>query len=141
PHPLPVGPGLQPVAARRARGDRRSVDLRHPPADGSHDARRRSAPAAGGPLLPAPGRLLRLRLGAHRRRLPGSMSRAAPRRSLFRAALTAPGGLALGTWVKLPAMESVELLALAGFDFVVIDLEHSAMNLESVYRHIGTALL
>lgn len=61
--------------------------------------------------------------------------------SLFRAALARPDGPALGTWVKLPAMESMELVALAGFDFVVIDLEHSAMDLETVYRHIGVALL
>ena len=61
------------------------------------------------------------------------------RTSRFRAALARPGGPALGTWVKLPVMESVELLALAGFDFVVIDLEHSAMNLETAYRLIGTA--
>lgn len=60
--------------------------------------------------------------------------------SLFRAALAHPGAPALGTWIKLPAMESVELIALAGFDFIVIDLEHSAMDLESAYRHIGTAL-
>ncbi|MBB2744043.1 UNVERIFIED_ORG: 2-keto-3-deoxy-L-rhamnonate aldolase RhmA [Microbispora rosea subsp. rosea] len=61
------------------------------------------------------------------------------RTSRFRAALARAGGPALGTWVKLPVMESVELLALAGFDFVVIDLEHSAMNLETAYRLIGTA--
>ena len=60
--------------------------------------------------------------------------------SLFRTALSNPAAPALGTWVKLPAMESMELVALAGFDFVVIDLEHSAMDLESAYRHIGTAL-
>lgn len=60
--------------------------------------------------------------------------------SLFRAALrrTSP---ALGTWVKIPAMESVELIAHAGFDFVVIDLEHSAMSTESAYRQIGVAAL
>lgn len=62
-----------------------------------------------------------------------------PRTSRFRAALARRPGPALGTWVKLPVMESVELLALAGFDFVVIDLEHSAMNLETTYRLIGTA--
>ena len=61
-------------------------------------------------------------------------------RSLFRAALANPNGPALGTWVKLSAPESMELVALAGFDFVVIDLEHSAMNLESASRQIGTAL-
>jgi len=61
--------------------------------------------------------------------------------SLFRAALDRADGPALGTWVKLPAMESMELVALAGFDFVVIDLEHTAMDLETAYRHIGVALL
>jgi 2,4-dihydroxyhept-2-ene-1,7-dioic acid aldolase len=64
-----------------------------------------------------------------------------PRHSLFRAALRRGDGPPLGTWVKLPAMESMELVALAGFDFAVIDLEHSAMDLESAYRHIGVALL
>jgi 2-keto-3-deoxy-L-rhamnonate aldolase RhmA len=63
----------------------------------------------------------------------------ARRRSLFRAALARGDGPALGTWVKLPVMESVELIALAGFDFVVIDLEHSPINLETAYRLIGTA--
>lgn len=63
-----------------------------------------------------------------------------PRRtSLFRAAL-AERHPALGTWVKLPATESMELVALAGFDFAVIDLEHSAMSIETAARHIGTAL-
>jgi len=59
--------------------------------------------------------------------------------SLFRAALARPDGPPLGTWVKIPAMEIMELVALAGFDFVVIDLEHSAMNLESAYQLIGIA--
>ncbi len=61
--------------------------------------------------------------------------------SLFRAALARPEGPALGTWVKIPAMEVVELCALAGFDFIVIDLEHSAMSIRSAYQLIGTALL
>lgn len=62
------------------------------------------------------------------------------RRSIFREAVRAAAP-ALGTWVKLPAMESVELVAQAGFDFVVIDLEHSAMSTESAYRQIGVAAL
>lgn len=62
-------------------------------------------------------------------------------RSRFRAALARADGPALGTWVKLPAMESMELVALAGFDFAVIDLEHAALDLETAYRHIGVALL
>ncbi|WP_144874566.1 HpcH/HpaI aldolase/citrate lyase family protein [Microbacterium sp. 1.5R] len=64
-----------------------------------------------------------------------------PRRSLFRAALRRADAVPLGTWVKLPAVESMELVALAGFDFAVIDLEHSAMSMETVHRHIGVALL
>src|SRR5665213_2813716 len=42
----------------------------------------------------------------------------------------------LGTWVKIPAFETVELLAHAGFDFVVIDLEHSPLALDRVYELI-----
>ncbi|MFI5959480.1 HpcH/HpaI aldolase/citrate lyase family protein [Cryptosporangium sp. NPDC051539] len=48
--------------------------------------------------------------------------------------------LVLGTWVKIPAMEIMELVALAGFDFVVIDLEHSPISVETAYRLIGTGL-
>lgn len=40
----------------------------------------------------------------------------------------------LGTWVKIPALETVEMLADAGYDFVIVDLEHSPMTLESCYR-------
>lgn len=36
----------------------------------------------------------------------------------------------LGTWVKLPSFETVQLLAHAGFDFVVIDMEHAPHSLE-----------
>ena len=61
--------------------------------------------------------------------------------SLFRQALARTDGPALGTWIKLPAVESVELMALAGFDFVVIDLEHSALSIETAFHHIGVALL
>jgi len=42
----------------------------------------------------------------------------------------------IGTWVKIPALETVELLGMAGFDFVVIDLEHAPLNLETAYRLI-----
>lgn len=45
----------------------------------------------------------------------------------------------LGTWVKIPALETVELLAHAGFDFVVIDLEHAALSLERAYALIFAA--
>jgi 4-hydroxy-2-oxoheptanedioate aldolase len=58
----------------------------------------------------------------------------------LRSALAGGAGPALGTWIKIPAMEIVELVALAGFDFLVIDLEHAPIGLESAYRLIGTAL-
>jgi len=45
----------------------------------------------------------------------------------------------LGTWVKIPSMEMVELLGHAGFDFVVVDLEHAPLNMETAYRMVATA--
>ncbi|MEO6151893.1 MAG: aldolase/citrate lyase family protein [Croceibacterium sp.] len=36
----------------------------------------------------------------------------------------------LGTWVKIPSFETVQLLGHAGFDFVVIDMEHAPHSLE-----------
>ncbi|MEO3860321.1 aldolase/citrate lyase family protein [Acrocarpospora sp. B8E8] len=45
----------------------------------------------------------------------------------------------VGTWVKIPALETVELLARAGFDFVVVDMEHSPISLESAYRAVVVA--
>jgi 4-hydroxy-2-oxoheptanedioate aldolase len=68
------------------------------------------------------------------------MTRLPEQRSYIRAALADLRGPALGTWIKIPAMEIMELVALAGFDFVVIDLEHSPIGLESAYQLIGTAL-
>lgn len=46
---------------------------------------------------------------------------------------------ALGTWVKLPIVESIELMALAGFDFIVLDLEHSPMTTETASTLIAIA--
>ncbi len=51
----------------------------------------------------------------------------------------APGNPTFGTWVKLPSLETLELLSVAGFDFVVIDLEHSPLTLESAYTQILVA--
>ena len=44
-----------------------------------------------------------------------------------------------GAWVKLPAPESVELLALGGFDFAVIDAEHGAIDVRTISTMIGLA--
>jgi len=53
--------------------------------------------------------------------------------------LREPGETAFGTWVKLPSMEVVELLGRAGFDFIVVDMEHNPLDLETAYRLIFTA--
>lgn len=44
-----------------------------------------------------------------------------------------------GTWAKLPTLETLELLALAGFDFVAIDTEHAPLHLERAYQLISHA--
>ncbi|WP_422768700.1 HpcH/HpaI aldolase family protein [Plantactinospora sp. WMMC1484] len=40
----------------------------------------------------------------------------------------------VGTWVKIPALEPIEILADAGFDFIVIDQEHAPLTLEFAYQ-------
>ncbi|MEU5397929.1 aldolase/citrate lyase family protein [Streptomyces sp. NPDC005963] len=58
-------------------------------------------------------------------------------RRRLRAALTA-GKPAVGTFVKLPSPDVVELAAAAGFEFVVVDLEHSTLterNAVDLVRH------
>jgi 4-hydroxy-2-oxoheptanedioate aldolase len=60
-----------------------------------------------------------------------------PLRRRLRAALTA-GGPAVGTFVKLASPDVVELAEAAGFAFVVVDLEHSALteqNAVDLVRH------
>lgn len=57
----------------------------------------------------------------------------------FRAMLRTLDRAALGTWIKLPCTESVELAALAGFDFVVVDLEHAPLSLQTAHQLIGVA--
>jgi 4-hydroxy-2-oxoheptanedioate aldolase len=56
--------------------------------------------------------------------------------------MTAPWGsgrTALGAWVKIPAVEVIELLAIAGLDFVVIDCEHGVHDLRTVSTMISVA--
>jgi len=45
----------------------------------------------------------------------------------------------LGTWVKIPTFETVELLGHAGFDFVVMDMEHAPLALDRVYELVFAA--
>jgi 2-dehydro-3-deoxyglucarate aldolase/4-hydroxy-2-oxoheptanedioate aldolase len=45
----------------------------------------------------------------------------------------------LGTWLKITSGEPVEIMAFAGFDFVVIDMEHAPLDLQTAYRLINSA--
>ncbi|MEF2978066.1 HpcH/HpaI aldolase family protein [Subtercola sp. YIM 133946] len=46
---------------------------------------------------------------------------------------------AVGVWVKIPAVEVVEVLAAAGVDFVVIDREHGAIDLHTMTTQLAVA--
>lgn len=52
----------------------------------------------------------------------------------FLSSFTARSTGMLGTWVKIPSLETVELLGHAGFDFVVIDMEHAPHGMDLAYR-------
>jgi len=55
-------------------------------------------------------------------------------RSGFARRLASADRCLFGTWVKIPALETVEILADAGFDFVVIDQEHAPLTFEFAYQ-------
>lgn len=48
-------------------------------------------------------------------------------------------GVRLGAWIKLATTESVEIMAAAGLDFVVVDLEHSVIDLGLAGQMIALA--
>lgn len=50
-----------------------------------------------------------------------------------------PGARALGTWIKMPTPEPTEIVAHAGFDFVVVDMEHAPLSTETTYRLVNLA--
>lgn len=54
----------------------------------------------------------------------------------FLQQLGASGNCRFGTWVKLPTPETLEMLAIAGFDFIVVDMEHAPHTFETAYRCI-----
>ena len=60
-------------------------------------------------------------------------------RGTFARRLAGAGPTLYGTWVKLPTIETVELLGHAGFDYIVVDMEHAPLTLESAYRAIFAA--
>jgi len=59
--------------------------------------------------------------------------------SWLKAGSRAGGECRFGTWVKIPALETVEMLGHAGFDFVVIDMEHALHSLQTAYQCIVQA--
>jgi 2-keto-3-deoxy-L-rhamnonate aldolase RhmA len=46
---------------------------------------------------------------------------------------------AIGIFVKLPSVEVVEIAALAGLDFIVVDLEHSPLSIETAATLVAIA--
>lgn len=50
--------------------------------------------------------------------------------------------IALGAWIKMSAIESTEIVDAAGFDFAVVDMEHTLLDTAAVERHlvVGRAL-
>lgn len=51
---------------------------------------------------------------------------------------TGDAGVPIGTFVKLASLEAAEIVALAGFDFVVIDAEHAPLSVRDVYHLVVT---
>lgn len=45
----------------------------------------------------------------------------------------------LGTWLKIASAEPVEIMAFTGFDFVVVDMEHAPLDVQTAYRLINSA--
>jgi len=45
----------------------------------------------------------------------------------------------LGMFVKFPTIETIEILASCGYDYVIMDMEHAPLGIETVYRMIVTA--
>src|SRR5947207_13153324 len=57
----------------------------------------------------------------------------------FKERLCAPDARLLGMFVKFPSMESIETLASVGYDFVIIDMEHAPLGIETVYSMVAIA--
>lgn len=56
--------------------------------------------------------------------------------SHFKERLYEPNARLAGMFVKFPTMETIEILGSAGYDFVIIDMEHAPLGVETVYRMI-----
>jgi len=49
------------------------------------------------------------------------------------------GRVPIGTFMKIPAVESVEIIKLAGFDFIILDFEHAPLALSDLNHMILVA--
>src|SRR5215207_6036972 len=59
--------------------------------------------------------------------------------SHFRERLHDPSSRMLGMFVKFPTLETMEILASAGCDFVINDMEHAPLSVDTVYGMIVAA--
>jgi 4-hydroxy-2-oxoheptanedioate aldolase len=59
--------------------------------------------------------------------------------SHFKERLYDPATRPVGMFVKFPTMETMEILASAGCDFVIIDMEHAPLSVDVVYGMIVAA--
>jgi 2-keto-3-deoxy-L-rhamnonate aldolase RhmA len=59
--------------------------------------------------------------------------------SHFKERLYEPSARLVGMFVKFPTMETIEILATTGYDFIIIDMEHAPLGVETVYRMIVTS--
>ena len=48
------------------------------------------------------------------------------------------GKLSIGSWVTIPHPSIIEIMATAGFEWLTIDIEHSAVGIESIQSMIST---
>ncbi|MBP7336551.1 aldolase/citrate lyase family protein [Niveispirillum sp.] len=61
------------------------------------------------------------------------------KRSSIMERLRAKDAFLIGTWAKIPSLETVELLGHVGFDFVVIDMEHAPHSFQTAGAAIAQA--
>ena len=59
--------------------------------------------------------------------------------SHFKEKLYDPSTRPVGMFVKFPTIETIEILASAGLDFIIVDMEHAPLSIETVYSMIVTA--
>ena len=59
--------------------------------------------------------------------------------SHFKEKLYDPKTRPLGMFVKFPTLETTEILASSGLDFIILDMEHAPLGVETVYGMIAVA--